>query len=56
MVMTEACPRDDAAQTVLRSTRAGASSLVTGAVLTKLLNFGANVLVTRSVGLSLIHI
>ena len=44
------CPRDDAAQTVLRSTRAGASSLVTGAVLTKLLNFGANVLVTRCVG------
>ena len=43
-------PRDDAAQGVLRLTRAGASSLVTGAVATKLLNFFANVAVTRAVG------
>ena len=43
-------PRDDTAQTVLRSTRSGVSSLVTGAIATKVLNFFANVLVTRFVG------
>ena len=42
--------RDIAAQRVLRSTRAGVSSLITGAVASKLLNFAANVIVTRSVG------